>query len=432
MSKIAIRPDMRTSNGEVSDLVLNGRYVGNITLVYREGSRMSGSVQLERSTLSPGDKRRVVEYVQEYINSFASAIEAEDCDVIVTYSHFDQVIAMEHNIGQIEYFLDEVEEADELDYDMSTELEPDEKSTSYETYGQQADYYESDDDPASYGLRERHVGDDSAEEPASYEPRGRRSEHPERFERRVIRDESAHAPPRTRERRGAAGGARGARLTEPDLTIRDDYEAERFELVITGEHDDSIEYHIYGHNRRWLAEAFVTLYDSDVIGEINWIEEPTPDRIESAVDLLVSDFDDDLVDSFQLEVKHNGELLEVYELEHEDIADYEDVLMESGRDAEDYSIHLVRDDGDTLTYDIFSRDSGGSIPIGTATVDISRRELTGHIDFREIADEDDHERIATLLMRELDKDKDYDSFNITVLYKNRRIDELLFENTPIQ
>jgi len=232
------------------------------------------------------------------------------------------------------------------------------------------------------------------------------------------------------------------RTTEPatpkstgGLTLRREQEHEddgsRYELVITGEHGDSVEYHIYGKHRRWLAEAFVTLYGADCIGEMNWMIEPTPEQIEHAVDLLISDFDDDLVDSFQLEIKYNGELLEVYELDHQDIADYDGMFTESELGHEQYSVHLARDDGDTLTYDILSR-SNGSLPIGTATVDISQRSLTGFMDFREMSSEEDHEQIAALLMRELDKEKDYDSFNVTVLYRNRPIDELLFENTPLQ
>ena len=89
-------------------------------------------------------------------------------------------------------------------------------------------------------------------------------------------------------------------------------DVEAYELVITGEHGDSVEYHIYGRNKRWLAEAFVTLQGADCFGEINWMIEPTPEQIEAGVELSCRISMMIMVDSFQLEVKHNGELLEVY------------------------------------------------------------------------------------------------------------------------
>jgi len=389
MSTISIRPDMRTSGGEVSDIVLNGRYAGEITLVFREGSRLSGAVQLEKTILSPADKKKVLKHVQEYINSLAAAIYAVDCEVIVTYSAFDQVIAMEHNIGKIESFVGEAED-DWNDYE--------------------ADYVDDESNLTDYEP-------DQAE--GTFEMTRRTSQ--------------AKAGRTNRTRRGrTSGGDISDHQDEQQAAGKPDkYKYDPYELVITGEHGNSVEYHIYAKDRRWLAEAFVTLYGSDCIGEINWMVEPTPDQIEQAVELLVSDFDEDLVDSFQLEVKHNGELLEVYELEHEDSADVEDTAAIGTGIDDEFSVHLVRDDGDTLTYDIYSQ-RNGQLPIGTATIDISQRKLTGYMDFREMSSERDREQIASLLMRELDKEKEYESFNLTVLYKNRPIDELLFENAPVQ
>lgn len=407
MSTLSIRPDMRTSGGEVSDIVINGRYAGEITLVYREGSRLSGAVQLEKTVLSPSDKRKVLRYVQEYINSLAAAIDAADCEVIVTYSSFDQVIAMEHNVGEIESFVDETE--DEWDDYEADYVDNDTNLSDYEPE-QSADTYEMNGRVASRSSASGHSGRTSDTRQA-----------------REIGSMNQDKQVKEQDRQAA-----GSSDHDPGQRYGSDAsELEPHELVITGEHGSSVEYHIYAKDRRWLAEAFVTLHGSDCIGEINWMIEPTPEQIEQAVELLISDFDDDLVDSFQLEVKHNGELLEVYELEHEDIADYEDATS-SGQEVDDeYSVHLVRDDGDTLTYDIYSR-KNGHLPIGTATIDISQRKLTGYMDFREMNDERDREQIASQLMRELDKEKDYDSFNLTVLYKNRPIDELLFENTPVQ
>lgn len=397
MSNISIRPDMRTDGGEVCDIVLNGHYVGDITLVYREGSRLSGSIQLEKSTLTPGEKDQVVQYVQDYVYMLASALDVEDCDVVVTYSYFDQVIAMERGGGEITRYVDAEDDVNE-----------------------EADYVDHDTRLSDIGVEEQDRFEmkrkAKALRQADHRPAGQRTLP----ERASAGKKGARAK---RARKAKSAAIRTADRKRPTEL------AETYELVITGEHGNSVEYHLYGKGRRWLAEAFVTLYGSDCIGEMNWMVEPTSEQIEQAVDLLVSDFDDDLVDSFRLEIKHNGELLEVYELEHEDFADLADAAADSGQD--DYSVRLVRDDGDTLTYEIFSGKKG-SIPIGTATVDISRRDLSGYIDIRERGGEEEHEKIAAQLMRELDKEKEFESFNVTVLYRNRPIDEILFENVPLQ
>jgi len=406
MSTVSIRPDMRTPGGEVSDIVLNGRYAGEITLVYREGSRLSGAVQLEKTVLTPSDKRKVLSHVQEYINSLAAAIDAADCEVIVTCSAFDQVIAMEHNIGEIESFIDEPEAEDDWD-DYEADYVDDDASLSDYDPDQSGDSLEMVGTASGRSAARKGAGQDSRTRTGAGEGGDRSGQQDDEEDL-----QAAEASDLT------AGSRSGRDRNEP------------YELVITGEHGNSVEYHIYARDRHWLAEAFVTMYGSDCIGEINWMVEPTPGQIERSVELLVSDFDEDHVDTFKLDVKHNGELLEVYELEHEDLMNRMDA-GHSGQDDDEFSVHLVRNDGDTLTYDIYSS-RNGPLPIGTATIDISQRKLTGYMDFREMNSERDHEQIASLLMRELDKEKDYESFNLTVLYKNRPIDELLFENAPVQ
>jgi hypothetical protein len=99
-------------------------------------------------------------------------------------------------------------------------------------------------------------------------------------------------------------------------------------------------------------------------------------------------------------------------------------------EARKYSVILVRDDGDTLTYDLYDQALGG-LPIGQATVDVSSRELTGFIDFRDPGSSIDSEFIGSLLMNELDKEKDYESLNLTMLVNNEPVDEILFETETI-
>lgn len=345
MAKVILRPDLKTAGGEVNDVVLDGRYVGTLTLVYREGDRISGSVQLEEESLSYEDKDNVMEYVQQYVQSMIDALGVADCDVVVTYSRYDQVIATDHNVGQINDFVEEDWAA--LDYDENIEFVD-------------VDPYDED---------------------------------------------------------------------EMGMSEYDEDEGRFFELVIVNETRNRIEYHIYDEGQELLAEAFMSLYGADVSGSVQWINEPDEDEIHAVADLIVSDFDEEEVDTFVIDMQFDGESVEIIELTHEDLlidTDSDEIGMLDEIDEEDYSIVLVRDDQDTLTYEVYQQ-SNGSLPIGTATVDISFRQITGFIDFREPGNDDDREYIATLLMRELDKEKDYDSFNLTMMYNNKPIDELRFE-----
>ncbi|ARF69320.1 hypothetical protein B7C51_18125 [Paenibacillus larvae subsp. pulvifaciens] len=60
MSSIMLRPDLKTAGGEVNDVLVNGKYVGSVSIIYREGDRMFGAVQLEKHSLG---KMRKVPYL---------------------------------------------------------------------------------------------------------------------------------------------------------------------------------------------------------------------------------------------------------------------------------------------------------------------------------------------------------------------------------
>jgi hypothetical protein len=210
----------------------------------------------------------------------------------------------------------------------------------------------------------------------------------------------------------------------------------RLELVIVGESDNRIEYHIYGKRKAWLAEAFFTIEETEVMGEVNWMVKPNDDEIEAAADLIVSDFDEKAIDTFLIEMKYQDVTLESIELTHEDMLDFKDQWEKSGGNKKkkqknrQFTAVLVRDDADTLTYDIYEQTQGG-LPVGRATVDISQRRLTGFIDFREPTRSGDREIVATTLLRELDKEKDYDSLNLTMIHQNKRIEDIYFENDQL-
>jgi hypothetical protein len=321
MKRIELRPDLRTAGGEVNDILVDGRFAGTMTLVYREGGRLTGSVQLDRHALRSRDKQRVLEHVNDYIQSFVLAVGATACEVFVTHSPFDQFIVM----------------ADEEEEDVGEAW----KDADGETEWREAEY----------------------------------------------------------------------------------------ELVLVGKKRNRLHYHVYDDRRRWIAEAHLRADDGIVAGSVSWRSEPDEDEIELVTELIVSDFDEDTVDEFRIDHRFEDELLETVELAHEDEPE-KPRGKKAARGEANFTAKLIRDDGDALTYEIRSK-ADGNRTIGTATVDIRERRLTGFIDFRERRHADDAGAIAAVLMRELDKEKEYDGLNLSLMYRNRLIDEFIVENETV-
>jgi hypothetical protein len=357
---------LRTSGGEVTELLIDGQYAGSITLVYREGERIAGAIQLERESIAEHRKAKAIKAAQNYVQQMVDALGVQDCEVIVTSSRYDHIIASEHQVGVIESFQDDDEEP--------SLPEPEDDEIRF-----------VDVDPDDLDRIEMREEDEMAAEADAY-----------------------------------------------------------YELVIVGESRNRVEYHIYERDQLFLAEAMLNIKGRTVTGDIHWMREPDDDEIEHVADLVISDFDPDEVDRFVLDMKVDGELIETFELDHKDRKQQGERESQRRRDARnerrgrketirlggldrDYTVRLVRDDGDALTYDIFEQ----SFLIGQATIDIASRKMTGFIDFHNKTSSNERARIASILMRELDKEKDYESLNLTMMYRNKPIDELMIETETV-
>ncbi|WP_088835366.1 hypothetical protein [Paenibacillus tyrfis] len=345
MTHVSLRPDLRTAGGEVSDIMFKNRFVGTLTLVFRESDRIAGALQLEKEVLDDAEKDEVFDAVHRYVDSLLDALQAKGCEVMVTYSSFDHVIASER---EAETYAGVVSTEEDFDYD--------------------SDWIDND-----------------------------------------------------------------TRLEDEPPWERNDFTMADFELVLVGEDEDGLEYHLYDRDEDFVAEIFLQVEDREVTGTVYWMIEPDEAELDIAADLLVLDFDEDEVDRFEIAMSFDNEIFEVIQLTHEDLLAEEDdseVLWSGGDGDKPYTVMLVRDDGGVLTYEIYQQARGG-LPIGSATVDISERQLTGFIDFREPGSTDDRELIATLLMEELDKEKDYSALNLSMMHNNRLIEEVLFETENV-
>jgi hypothetical protein len=358
MTDVWLRQSLKTAGGEVNDIMWSKQCIGTMTLVYREADRLAGAIQLEQTTLPHNAKRQVFSFLQAHTQSLTHALGVKECNVVVTHSDYDHIIAADDEPSD---FVN-VEEDYDYDYDwMENERFEDEGAAEQNEY--------------TMGQHESDAADDAVFHQA---------------------DEA------------------------------DGY----YELILVSESRNLAEYQIYDEEQELIAEAKIRIDGRDISGTINWMLEPEEDEIEIITELLVSDFDEDKVDSFVLHIQWDREIIETIELTHEDLFKDEDELTNIAAaenvDEQDYTAVLTREDGDTLTYDIYQQSYGG-LPIGTATIDISYRQLKGYIDFREPGSSEDRENIATLIMQEVDREKDFDTFNLTMLFQNQPFEEFSYE-----
>lgn len=369
MLHVTIRPNFKTAGGEVGDIMLGDVRVGTLTFVYRENDRIAGSVQLEQESLSGREKRQVIRYLRSHVQALIDALRARFCDVVVTCSVYDTVIATSGPARDARRLAPH-----------STDVEKD--------FDYDCDWVEEDSRLEDFDPEER----DSLE---------MRNAHGSFAEQKPAQD----GP-------------------DPEADGRRDPGSYRLALTREGRH--GMEYHVYDGDEEWVAEVFVQVRGREVTGTVSWLFDPTDEDIERAAELVVNEFDDNQVDTFQLEMKYEGERIETIELTHRDVLGASRDGARKKARAGRYRVVLARDDGDMLTYEIF-KEEADSLPIGTATVDISQRQLSGFMDFQEPVVTEEAERIGALLMRELDKEKEFETINLTVLYKNEPIDEMRLE-----
>jgi hypothetical protein len=218
MANVFLRPDLKTAGGEISDILLNGRFVGSLSMVYREQHRVSGAIQLDQPSLPYADKDFVLKYIQTYVQAFASSVEAAECMVYVSYSPVD-------------CYVDHFEQ------------------NTYEEYLDNDFYFEDMDDEIE--------------------------------------------------------------------TL--EMEGKVYSLVIVGEGRSNVEYHIYDEEQEWAAEALISIQGEDVSGEIHWLFDPKEEEIEAITELLVSDFDEEAIDTIVLHHHYENNLIETIDFKHDEL-----------------------------------------------------------------------------------------------------------------
>lgn len=347
--KVELIPDLRTSGGEVQDIMVGGQYMGSLLLVFREGDRVSGSLQIEQNSLPDETEQYIVEQVHKYIRSLADAVSAAEYEVLVSCGTLYSVLQ-----------------------------KPESQTDMFNQSSRSEDSYSHDGQNDRAGVNEVHVIPGSQAESFTYE--------------------------------------------DPEHLLE-------MELVSAGR---SISTYVFNDaNGQELAEASLKQYGADVQGEIHWYDEPAENYQDAAAELLVRELDEEIIDTITIRMWHQGQEMESAEWVHRDFADEDEI--ESEEDLEEIEaaeeacyVMLVRKDREFRVYELFLQERGG-LPVGTATIDTSEADLSGYIDYQVPGTSVQRKSLVEVLMRDLDKELEFDTLHLTMLYRNQIIDEAKIE-----
>ncbi|MCM3131732.1 hypothetical protein M3629_02990 [Paenibacillus polysaccharolyticus] len=357
MIQIDLTTDLRTASGEVQDIMLDGRYTGSLLLIYREGERLSGSLQLEQESLEEAVEQLIIDKVHAYVRTLADAVAASYYEVLVSCGTLHSV------------------------------LQPEERSEEalWSSGGTAVTEDELNDGESRYG---------------------------------------GHLP-------GEANIIPGSR--DESFTYEDQDHLLEMEMISAGRNLSS--YIFIDVEGEEVAEATLKQYGADAQGEIHWYEQPDDTVQEAAAELLVRELDEEIIDTITIRIWHQGNELQTLEWIHRDFSEEleedeeEHNSLDSIRDmmepeeAEEACYVMPRNrDREFRIYDLFVQERGG-LPVGTATIDTSHSDLTGYMDYDVPGTSEQRKTLVEVLMRELNREIEFDSLHLTMLYRNQIIDE---------
>ncbi|MGO4887090.1 hypothetical protein ACJ2A9_04970 [Anaerobacillus sp. MEB173] len=216
---------------------------------------------------------------------------------------------------------------------------------------------------------------------------------------------------------------------DDDTTYYDIDEEDLYELVIVGEDKNQVEYQLFDEENDLIAEAMIKVKGSNVKGKVFWNYMPDDDEIDRAASSIVTDFDEEQIRTFRIKMFFEDEELVVIDLANDrgnDVFD-ENYYVEEHEDNE-FPLHFERifNEDHTVIFDIYEETQNNN-RIGTVTILKGSREVKGYLDFINPLDEQIREQIAYRLITEVDKEVDYDSFSLTMMYLGEIIDEFVFD-----
>lgn len=99
MADIGWRTDLKTSGGEITELLLNGCCAGTLTLVYEEGGRIAGTVRLSE-TEAADHLGQVITAVRNYVQQLQKALAATAYDVAIVSGEALEIIQAKNKLNE--------------------------------------------------------------------------------------------------------------------------------------------------------------------------------------------------------------------------------------------------------------------------------------------------------------------------------------------
>lgn len=190
-------------------------------------------------------------------------------------------------------------------------------------------------------------------------------------------------------------------------------------------------------NEKYLGTMTLVYREKDrLFGTVHLEDEKVSDRLKEQVFHQIQTYIQSMVQALDL---HQCEVLIFYRgsqyvIDLDSFSESTPISRKSihlvDTDDQAYGVRLIRDDIDALTYEVYDEDDEDTA-IAIATIDIGKDQLSGTIDFHEPHAAEERELIATLILEELDKEKEYDKINLTMYVQNEYADEILFENEEV-
>jgi hypothetical protein len=100
LARIELLPELRTSGGEAVSIYLDGDWIGDMYLIYRENDLMTGSIHLDEMFISDDEVIEISNELRGYLVNLASALNVADSNINVIHGQYSLLEDYEPDIDE--------------------------------------------------------------------------------------------------------------------------------------------------------------------------------------------------------------------------------------------------------------------------------------------------------------------------------------------
>ncbi len=98
---VELRPELRTSGGEMISIFRGEDWIGDAYLVYREGDLLTGTIQVDSTSVSQEEYADIVKLARGYVEDLADALHVHDTSVMSLHGDIHTVFDTSMNVGHL-------------------------------------------------------------------------------------------------------------------------------------------------------------------------------------------------------------------------------------------------------------------------------------------------------------------------------------------